>query len=88
MWSGSTPPCQRAASREPAAILAPSAAIAEALAEFIGLTRSPDTIEKLYATYQAVTPADVRAAAGRYLVDQNRTIVTLATETDAKGGAK
>jgi zinc protease len=65
-----------------------SAAIAEALAEFIGLTRSPDTIEKLYATYQAVTPADVRAAAGRYLVDQNRTIVTLATEPDAKGGAK
>jgi zinc protease len=65
-----------------------SAAIANALAEFIGLRRTPDSIEKLYALYQTITPDDIRAAANRYLVDQNRTIVTLATKADEKGGAK
>ncbi len=54
-----------------------SAAIASALAEFVGLRRSPDTIETVFALTQSVTPEDVRAAAARYLVESNRTIVTL-----------
>jgi zinc protease len=63
-----------------------SAAIAAGLAEFIGLTRSPETIERVFAIYQTVTPDDVRAAAARWLVDDNRTIVTLAP--DRTGGTE
>ncbi|MFN2455549.1 MAG: M16 family metallopeptidase [Pyrinomonadaceae bacterium] len=62
-----------------------SEAIAGALAEFIALRRTPETINKLFALYEQVTPADVRAAAARYFVDNNRTIVTL---TASNGGAK
>ena len=68
-----------------------SSAIAENLAPFIGLRRTPDTIEKVYAMYDAVTPEDIRAAAQKYLVDNNRTIVTLETKaapSAAKEGSK
>ena len=62
-----------------------SAAIAAGLAEYVGLRRTPETLERAFALYQAVTPEDVRAAAARHLVDNNRTIVTLETR---KEGAK
>jgi zinc protease len=68
-----------------------SSAIAENLAPFISLRRTPDTIEKVYATYDAVTPEDIRAAAQKYLVENSRTIVTLDTKaapSGAKEGAK
>jgi zinc protease len=68
-----------------------SSAIAENLAPFIGLRRTPETIEKVYAMYDAVTPEDIRAAAQKYLVENNRTIVTLETKaapSAAKEGAK
>lgn len=65
-----------------------SEAIAGALAPYISLKRTPDTIDKMFALYDRVTPEDVRAAAARYFVENNRTIVTLSTKTDAKGGTK
>lgn len=65
-----------------------SEAIAGALAPYVSLRRTPATIDKLNALYESVTPEDVRAAASRYFVEKNRTIVTLATKTDNKGGAK
>ncbi|MBV9960206.1 MAG: insulinase family protein, partial [Acidobacteria bacterium] len=65
-----------------------SEAIASSLAPYISLRRTPETIDKLYALYDSITPEDVRAAAARYFVDNNRTIVTLATKMDDKGGAK
>lgn len=65
-----------------------SEAIAGSLAPYISLRRTPETIDKLYALYDSITPEDVRAAAARYFVDKNRTIVTLATKMDDKGGAK
>lgn len=65
-----------------------SAAIAAGLAEFIGLRRTPETIERVFALYQTITPEDIRAAAARYLVDHNRTIVTLETKAETKEGAK
>jgi zinc protease len=65
-----------------------SEAIAGALAPYISLRRTPMTIDKLFALYESVTPEDVRAAAQRYFVEKNRTIVTLATKTDDKGGTK
>lgn len=55
-----------------------SDAIAGALAPYIALTRSPETLNRLFATYDRLTPADVQAAAAKFLVDDQRTIVTLA----------
>ena len=61
-----------------------SPAIAAALAPYVLLRRTPDTINKVFALYQQVTPQDIRAMAAKYLTENNRTIVTLAT----KGGTQ
>ena len=61
-----------------------SPAVAGALAPFIGLKRSPDTIDKLFALYQQVTPEDIRSSARQYFVPNNRTIVTLTSTKGAK----
>lgn len=65
-----------------------SEAIASALSPYISLRRTPETIDRLYALYDTITPEDVRAAAARYFIDKNRTIVTLEAKTDDKGGTK
>jgi zinc protease len=59
-----------------------SSAIANALAPYIGLRRTPETINKLFALYQQITPQDIKAIAGQYFAPNNRTIVTL---TNNKG---
>lgn len=51
--------------------------VASTAAEFVALKRTPDTIDKLYAQYAALTPEDVRDAARKYLIESGRTIVTL-----------
>jgi zinc protease len=58
-----------------------SPAIAAALAPYILLRRTPDTINKVFDLYQQVTPQDIRAMAAKYFTENNRTIVTLATKT-------
>ena len=63
-----------------------SEAIAATLAPYIALRGTPETINKLYALYDRITPEDIRAAAARYFVDSNRTIVTLSSKS--KGGAE
>jgi zinc protease len=62
-----------------------SEAIASALAPYIALRRTPETMNKLFALADTVTPKDVRDIAARYLKDTNRTIVTVTTK---KGGAQ
>jgi zinc protease len=61
-----------------------SEAIAGALASYIALRRTPNTIDKLFALYDTVTPEDMRAMAAKYFVDRHRTIVTLSTKEVAK----
>jgi zinc protease len=61
-----------------------SEAIAGALAEYIGLRRTPLTIDKLFALYDTVTPEDMRDMAAKYFVDSHRTIVTLSSREVAK----
>src|SRR4029079_18929167 len=61
-----------------------SAAIASALAPFIALRRTPETINQLFALYQRISPEEILAAASRYFVDDRRTIVTLAHDREAK----
>jgi zinc protease len=67
-----------------------SEAIASGIAPYIALRRTPDTINKLFALYDTITPEDIRAAAQKYFMDTRRTIVTLSTKTAAtttsKGG--
>ena len=59
-------------------------AIAGTLAQFIALRRSPDTLDKVFALYDSITPEDIRAAAAKYFTDNNQTVITL---TSKKGGA-
>ena len=58
-----------------------SEAIAGTLASYIALRRTPETINKVFALADTVTPADIRDAARRYFIDNNRTIVTLTHKT-------
>ncbi|HEV8139186.1 MAG TPA: pitrilysin family protein [Pyrinomonadaceae bacterium] len=59
-----------------------SEAIASVLANYIGLRRTPDTVNKLFIVYDSITPEDIRQAAARYFVDKHRTIVTLTTKKE------
>lgn len=59
-------------------------AIANTLAPYIALKRTPETLEKLFALYDRITPEDIRAAARTYFQDKNRTVVTLATKNGGK----
>jgi zinc protease len=54
-----------------------SEAIAEILANYVQLRRTPESLNKLYRLYDAVTVEDVREIAKRYFVPTGRTIVTL-----------
>jgi zinc protease len=60
-------------------------AIAGTLASFVALRRSPDTIDKLFALYDTISPEDIRVAAEKYFKENNQTVVTLSTKN---GGAK
>jgi zinc protease len=66
-------------------------AIAGALAPYIALERTPETLNRLFDTYQKVTPEDIRDAAKKYFREDSRTIVTLATKGQniaSAGGGK
>ena len=54
-----------------------STAIANALVPYIGLRRTPETINKLFDLYGRITPEDIREMATRYFTEKNRTVVTL-----------
>jgi zinc protease len=51
--------------------------VAGSMAYFVNLTGSWQAIDELYATYDALTPADIQTAAERVFVPTNRTVVTL-----------
>src|SRR5262249_3406003 len=61
-----------------------SSAIAYAIAPYIGLRRTPETINKLFSLYQRITPQDIKAIASQYFSPNNRTIVTLTTKEGTK----
>jgi predicted Zn-dependent peptidase len=41
------------------------------------LRRTPETINRYYDAYAKLTPEDIQKAARKYLIDRNRTVVTL-----------
>ncbi|MEP6636485.1 MAG: pitrilysin family protein [Acidobacteriota bacterium] len=65
-----------------------SDAIAGTLAPFISLRRTPETIDKLAALMDTITPPDVRDIAARYFRDESRTVVTLATKGAVKANGE
>ncbi|MGB9604932.1 MAG: M16 family metallopeptidase [Bryobacteraceae bacterium] len=58
--------------------LSDSEAVAGTAARYVALRRTPATINRLFALYEKVTPAVLRAVARKYFTEQGRTIVTLA----------
>jgi zinc protease len=59
-----------------------TSAIAGTLAHYLGLRRTPDTINKRYRLYDAVTPADIQATAQKYFTPEGQTIVRLGPAMD------
>jgi len=55
-----------------------SEAIAANLAPYISLKRTPETLNKLYDLYAAITPQDIQQMAKKYFVETKRTTVVLA----------
>jgi zinc protease len=54
-----------------------SAAIADTLARFVSLRRTPETINRVFDLYSKVSVQDVQEIARKYFTDSGRTIVTL-----------
>src|SRR5919107_443519 len=54
--------------------------IAGSLAPYIALERTPETLNRLFDTYQTVTAADIRDSVRKYFREESRTVVTLATK--------
>ena len=61
-----------------------SESIAETAARFVALRRTPETINRYYDEYAKLTPQDIQNAARKYLIDKNRTVVTLTSTAGAK----
>jgi len=59
-----------------------SEAIAGTLATYIGLRRTPATIDKVFSLYDTITPQDIREMAAKYFVDNHRTVITLSTRKE------
>lgn len=62
-----------------------SDSIAQILAASVALRRTPETLNKLFDQYAALTPEDVQHAAAKYLTGNARTVVTL---TGPAGGGR
>jgi zinc protease len=68
-----------------AGTLASSGAIAATLARFVQYERTPETLNQMYAQFDRVSPEDILAAANKWLVDTNRTTVTLSNDETFTG---
>jgi zinc protease len=55
-------------------------AVASALTDYLAVTGEPETINRLYAQYEKVTPADVQRLAREIFQPRERTVVTLSHE--------
>jgi zinc protease len=65
--------------------LGSSGNIGEVLASFVHYDRTPEIINDVYRSYDALTSADVREIANRYFVDNSRVTFTLSSDESMKG---
>jgi zinc protease len=63
-------------------------AIAGTLAHYLGLRRTPETINKRYRLYDAVTPQDIQTVAQKYFKPEGQTIVRLGPAMDGMPAEK
>jgi zinc protease len=61
-----------------------SEAVAELAARYVGLRKTPESMNREYDNYDRLTPDDLQRAAKKFFTEKNRTIVTLSSE----GGSK
>ena len=54
-----------------------SEAIAGTLASYMHFTRDPEVINQLYRSFDNISPSDIKNAANKYFIDNNRTTVTM-----------
>ena len=54
--------------------------IGSMLAEYVHFDRNPETVNALFASYEALTAKDIRHHAGEFFTDSGRIIVTLSAE--------
>jgi zinc protease len=59
--------------------------IGSVLASFVQFARTPETINEVYRSYEALTSLDIRDAANRYFVDAGRVTVTLSSGAGMAG---
>ncbi len=59
--------------------------VANTMAHYLSLTNDPETVNRVYELYDAVTIEDVRSLAKKYFRPENRTIVTLTQSAEVKG---
>lgn len=57
-----------------------SDAIANSLAHFVSLRRTPETINRIFERYAEVTPAELQRVARKYFVDNEKTTITLSSK--------
>jgi zinc protease len=62
-----------------------SDSIAQILASFIALRRTPETMNALFDEYAQLTPADIQRVAAQYLVESGRTVATLSGPAQGAG---
>jgi zinc protease len=65
-----------------------AAGTAESLAHFVSLTGDPNAVNELYATYERITPEQIRDVARRTFNAAGRTLVTLRYKEPVKEPAK
>ena len=51
--------------------------VARVICHYISLTNDPESVNRVYALYDKVTPEDILAVAKKYLTEQNRTVLLL-----------
>jgi len=61
-----------------------SEAIAGAVARYVALRRTPEAINRYFDFYAKLTPEDLQRVAKKYLIEKNRTVVTLTSKEVAK----
>lgn len=49
-----------------------SEAVGSVIARYVAMRRSPETMNRLFEQYAALTAEDLRSVAGRYFIEENR----------------
>ena len=62
-----------------------SGSIGGVLASFVQFFRTPETMNEVFASYDALTAEDLRDAANKYFTDSSRAMLTLSTDAAVAG---